>query len=514
MNPRSEWNANELFETIIQIEKILPRLEIFCAEVCTELSGIEVSPAMFRRLGGMWLVHLAHQITALDRHEESHQSLERMCIPWDSWSHARFFVGSHEYRSQILGLVRNRENFIADRVPVTVLQADTPKMSLFRKGVENAVQLFGVRHAGVVVSLPYLKIPASTRLRAVARSRRVIRWDDFAMGWRNASKTDLDNRRAISRRADGEGLEGLLRQTIPLLIPVAMAEGLCMTIDMSLPRYERPSLLYSANGSQLNLRYQTVSAVWGELGTRILSHQHGGCEGLDLVHAGEDFQVRASHIHYSFGWSDHRSNIRVLPTAMPPRAPSRVSQRLLQMTLADTHVVYRLQPFCVPTHVQKCASETRSFLSELTWPTAPIVRGSHRDIDALQIKEHYEAEGFEEPGSLSASASSLVIVNYLGTPWLETLAMNVPTVCFIPSAVYAFRPAARPIVEKLQQVGILHYSGRDAARFVNSFKGDPSAWWNSAEVQEAREAFVARYANFSDNWLEAWQTEFESLLAE
>lgn len=49
---------------------------------------------------------------------------------------------------------------------------------------------------------------------------------------------------------------------------------------------------------------------------------------------------------------------------------------------------------------------------------------------------------------------------------------------------------------------------------MNGLRGDPSSWWNSAEVQEAREAFVARYANFSDNWLEAWQTEFESLLAE
>jgi len=32
-------------------------------------------------------------------------------------------------------------------------------------------------------------------------------------------------------------------------------------------------------------------------------------------------------------------------------------------------------------------------------------------------------------------------------------------------------------------------------------------------VQEARGSFVARYANFSDDWLDAWQDEFESLLA-
>ncbi|MFZ9533134.1 MAG: hypothetical protein ACO29D_06630, partial [Ilumatobacteraceae bacterium] len=76
------------------------------------------------------------------------------------------------------------------------------------------------------------------------------------------------------------------------------------------------------------------------------------------------------------------------------------------------------------------------------------------------------------------------------------------------------RAAAQPFVDALARVGVIHYSGKDAAKFVNSLHGDPSAWWRSAEVQEAREAFVARYANFSDNWLEAWQEEFESLLAE
>jgi len=49
---------------------------------------------------------------------------------------------------------------------------------------------------------------------------------------------------------------------------------------------------------------------------------------------------------------------------------------------------------------------------------------------------------------------------------------------------------------------------------VNGLNGDPSAWWQSAEVQEAREAFVARYANFSEKWLPAWMEEFERLLGE
>jgi putative transferase (TIGR04331 family) len=117
-------------------------------------------------------------------------------------------------------------------------------------------------------------------------------------------------------------------------------------------------------------------------------------------------------------------------------------------------------------------------------------------------------------GPIAASRAKLVIHNYVGTSWLETLAMNIPTVCFIPVGVHRFRTAAQPFADELVRVGILHYSGSDAAKFVNSFRGDPTSWWSSAEVQEAREHFVARYANFSHDWLPAWRTEFERLLDE
>ena len=92
--------------------------------------------------------------------------------------------------------------------------------------------------------------------------------------------------------------------------------------------------------------------------------------------------------------------------------------------------------------------------------------------------------------------------------------MNVPTVCFIPNGIHRFRTSASSFAARLRSVGILHESGAEAAKFVNQLNGDPSAWWNSADVQEAREAFVARYANFSDDWLRAWTDEFERLLDE
>ena len=62
--PDAYWQADDLFAQIRTIEHLLPSLETFCAEVSSELSGLNVTPVMFRRLGGMWLMHLAHQVSA------------------------------------------------------------------------------------------------------------------------------------------------------------------------------------------------------------------------------------------------------------------------------------------------------------------------------------------------------------------------------------------------------------------------------------------------------------------
>jgi putative transferase (TIGR04331 family) len=156
--------------------------------------------------------------------------------------------------------------------------------------------------------------------------------------------------------------------------------------------------------------------------------------------------------------------------------------------------------------------ETREFLSILRWSSPPVLRGSDADFFGLDQQEFVSKESLSSSGSLSASRSRLVVHNYLGVSWLETLAMNTPTVCFSPAAITKFRDAARPFVDGLRRVGILHPSGREAAEFINSLDDGIEEWWQSVEVQSARRSFVERYANFSDDWLKEWLIEFDRLL--
>ena len=511
----SDWDADELFGKVAELEEILPNLEIFCAEVASELSGLTVTPRMFRRMGGMWLMHLVHQVAAMQFAVESYCDLEQVAVPFDSWTHHSQFVKSADYRRQVWTLAHHLRARSAgkDFTYVVTMEPMAP-MSKARRTFERITQTFRDPTTKVVISRPYLKQSKLDRLRAITQTSGFAYWDDLESVRLLQPVVDAKQRNQLGSEAITNDLESKLRSLIPHVIPVAYGESLRSLSTYFASKYTRPKALYSANGSQFHLPYQILSAVWGEQGTQILSHQHGGHQGLDELCAGESYEARASDRHYTLGWTGDKRNTRALPAAMPQRVHRQTKHRLLLMSISQTDVIYRLQPFCMPTHARRCIAETQDFLENLVWPTTPVIRGSMKDLAALDPTISFEREDLRDVGTISASRSALVLHNYFGVSWLETLAMNIPTVCFVPPGIHRFRAAAQPFIDALVRVGVVHYSGREAAKFVNSLHGDPSSWWGSSEVQEAREAFVARYANFSDNWLDAWQAEFESLLAE
>jgi len=107
--------------------------------------------------------------------------------------------------------------------------------------------------------------------------------------------------------------------------------------------------------------------------------------------------------------------------------------------------------------------------------------------------------------------SRLVIHNYLGTGWLETLFLDIPTVCFFDSQAYAFRDEALPLIAELETVGILHPSGPAAAKFINNLQDNFEDWWQTAVVKTARQNFIKKYANFSTNWMNDWELQLKGV---
>jgi len=520
-----EWTSEKLFSSIDESDFILRSIRPWARVVLEDISGVKLTDPQSDRLVGFWLLHLVHQIVGLDHSTRATQPPSenslRLQIPRSQREHMSLAYNNADYRNRYLKLIHDLESCNHQLDSLSLERISLKSQGVLREAREKVRRISSQRSSGerraIWIIDPYLKLNYGERLAAKRRTSQFFSWIPAHYS-PESGRNELawSKRLELSRSIEITDHESLARALVPLLVPCGYAEDLADSFR-ELSRYAPipPRVLYTANGLQSSFTFQLAASLWGDSETFVCVHQHGGHTGLDKRHVLEDLEVELSHRYYTFGWTDERSKTRALPIAQP-RNGSRVAQtRLLLMSLESSPFTYRLQPFCVADHVDLCLKETSEFLNESIHKESIVVRC--RDVEAHTLglaTMGIQMEAIRGLGTKSIARSSLVVHNYLGTSWLESLAMNVPTVCFIPPGIHLFRASAQPFADRLQQVGILHYSGLDAAKFVNGFRGDPSSWWNSAEVQEAREAFVARYANFSDNWLEAWQTEFESLLAE
>ena len=408
-----------------------------------------------------------------------------------------------------------------EAVTHTRVEPDPPYPS-DRRTRSDVLSVVGIRQAPVRIIDPYLKTSFADELSAALESRRQFRWQSVARVRVKSRFVQQSRRLEFARRYAGStDISDVFRRAVALTAPVDVVEQHHDLTEWAQSIADhRARICYSANAHQASASFRHQLFEQRQIGSKVIFHQHGGGNGIDELHPGEFHDTTLGDVFYTWGWErpDLGRRVRPMPTALPQRHLGEPNRDCLLMSLPVTSHFYRLQPFLIPYHITRAVEETVSFAKALDDRRSLCVRSSGEAVFPMHRLQGSRAtltkDNGREAGAKAASRARLVVHNYLGTTWLETLAMNIPTVCFFDPRVFRPRETARPFFEVLQRIGVLHHSGVEAAKFVNGLNGDPSAWWQSAEVQEAREAFVARYANFSENWLPAWMEEFERLLAE
>lgn len=510
-------DAGRLFAELDDIDTNWDRYEVSLQAAISSLSGTSIGFRQSRILAGFWLLHHVHQVHAWfvtqsnDRAPNLESEQTFVDIPLDHATHMQRVVGdtgAWGRRAVVMsGLLES------GAIPQKHLLISSVGSGGGRSLRSSVLSRATSPNRNIWISHPYLKCSSVAKVQARFQSRSWAHWTDLYLVVADRDvAVDMQRRVSLSREVAVSDVTSLVCATIPLYLPIAYGEALPRTREAALHSVtHRPEVLFTANAMQYHLGHQVLAAEWSSRGTRLAAQQHGGHTGLDARHALEDLEVRSVDRYYSYGWTDSRPNVAPLPTAMPASAASSDRRRLLIMSLEVSDVIYRLQPFCLPEHAYTCLATTRTFLDELGDGAgfSPVLRSGSREHALIGASVSRDDPSL--PGTVSASASGLVVHNYFGTSWLETLAMNVPTVCVVPPNVHRFREAARPLVDALRRHGIIHDDPREAARFVRGLAGDAMAWWSQLDLQADRRRFVATYANFSDDWLNQWCDELTCL---
>jgi putative transferase (TIGR04331 family) len=366
---------------------------------------------------------------------------------------------------------------------------------------------------------PYVKCSTPEWLAALWRWRRWARHDDFSYPLRVTVEFDRQWRSERSEAVGVTSFQELTYALLPLFLPCAYLEGLGNLRD-GLHRLglARPKVAYTANALHGNLPFKLMAADWCEEGTRIFDHQHGGGYGLSLREPVEEYELRVSDRFYSYGWGGTHDKIRSLSIPVGQHCLAKSARHGVLLTLAGVPpFVYRINFNLMPGTTERKVRETVEFVrntKSIDLTVRPHSQDFGLNLVSMLQKERpgIGLDRWGKGGMPSFAHRSLIVHNYLGTAWLETLAMNIPTICIYDTSLYAYRADALPFVDRLVDCGILHATGRSAAAFVEALGVDVQAWWNRPEVQDARRAFVARYANFSVAWKDQWEAEFRPIV--
>ena len=332
-------------------------------------------------------------------------------------------------------------------------------------------------------------------------------WD---WSWRKSQSTKL--------ALNALDYQSIAKALLPLYIPGVLLEGFNQhRAAVESLGISRPRMLFTNSALHGNHIFKFLAAEWRKSGTKLLSQQHGGGYGLEQNLAVEDYEMRVSDKFYTWGWRRDGFNCATLGPAIQISNRNYQGSKIVLNCLDLPQVPYRLMHAPMPGSIQEMHNETVIFLRQIAYLRDIEVRPYPSDYGwgvIQRMKAVAPGATFSrKERSLSAfSNARLVVHNYLGTAWLQTLGLNIPTICFFNPSIYTYRNEADLARRTLESVGILHHSGLDAAHFVSSIANDIDGWWNRVEVQNARREFVSQYANISSDWSKEWEDEFLSVL--
>lgn len=334
--------------------------------------------------------------------------------------------------------------------------------------------------------------------------------------------TNWDVRKEIPV-AEGNECLNILAKLIPLLLPKSYVESFQDLKNSSAKLYPKTVKLINTGTSDISDDgFKVWAASQRKKGVPLLINQHGGCYGVSELTQAEIFQTKVASKFYSWGWG---GNDKVVPMPATKLVELSVDKydpegQILLIQFNHSRYSYWAQSFPIAEQMKEYFDEQILFLNNLSQQSFRHLRIRYYPKDfGWEVERRFSDVGFSGLKENSATLndaigkSRLCIATYNATTFLETLSSDIPTVIFWNDNHFPLRSSAIKWYEKLKVAGILHDDAISAAKKVNEICDQPLMWWKEAGVQRAKNEFCNHYAKKSDDWLDVWADELNSMIA-
>ena len=309
--------------------------------------------------------------------------------------------------------------------------------------------------------------------------------------------------------------EELILNLMPRHLPVVYYEGfktLLRCVKYSkLPKHIKTIV------TTIGIWKEEVFKVWVaqqvQTGTSLIVGQHGGEYGTCLFSVFEEHELKISDMYLSWGWKNEL--YRVEPSVMPmlfnnKKAKYNKDGRIVVVCNVIGRYLSQMHPSMM------FGSKGDDYLSQLQQFIDTLPAKIHQQ---LSIKLFPDDDGWARPigytlkknypnlhylplnSSLSKllDDSKLSVHTYNGTTFLEEIAIGRPCILLFDPRIIPLRKSAQPFFDKLQSVGICHYTPESAANKIDEISDCVDVWWNYSDVLEARKIFCKEFAFTTDD---------------
>lgn len=320
-----------------------------------------------------------------------------------------------------------------------------------------------------------------------------------------------------------QGFERFVRQFLPEMIPICFLEGHKILEKQvnELPWPSKPKFIFTSNRFDVDEIFKIWLASKVEEGFIYFTGQHGNNYGT-LKGIEDAPELIASDKFFTWGWTHGVK--KHIPSFNFKLAGKKEKSKLagngllflqlrppLRLTITDDY--QRFETY-FKEQIQFVGALPSAIKNELTIRIHPA--SIYFNWNEEQRWKEYFVDIQVDKSSQSifkqTLKSKLVIHSYDSTGILETLSLNIPTLCFWQDGLTHLLPKAKPFYKLLQKAGILADNPVHAAELVTKYWLDMEGWWFSQVVQDARKAFCYEYSRMSDEPVKSLKQLFDTTL--
>lgn len=532
------WNNRRNYEkAYFYCLEIFEELLVYLTTELNRRLNVDNSIQYYRIILSPWLIHYIFQ--AYDKYISIQKAYEKnefttyilhkdhFYIPIDYSDFIAHIITNDTYNLQqysrivqYLGLSYSYIDVKNKNIQRTSYREAGYKLSIVDKAFSVVSSLLHSDDKLMTLTQPYFLYNKLNKYKLVFKSKFQIVLNEFKKPLQ--VNCTIDHQKRQSNKNIDKNFKNYLQETILEDIPLIYFENLQKfqnNID-NLNIIKTP-IFYTANAHYSNEIYKFYIAKNYDSIISITS-QHGGVNGTHYLSL-EEIDDKLSKYFFTFGWGSanhneipmYNFNISLIKNTFRHMPKEK---EILFISTGQPRNIFRFHSSYSATEYEILLDQSIDFLKSIQDANV-IFRGYQNDFgwnSNQYIETKTEKKLYHDTNKSivdSYKTADIVVSNHIGSTYLESISLNIPTIVFCDEDVTLFRDSAQEIYNLLKEVGIFHTDGISAAKFINNLYSNNrlETWWNSQEVIEVKEFFKKKYSHTTDNWNETFIKRLERL---